>query len=233
MVNNVPYVLIRQMLNSKKDISFNDILYFQNFSINYMKSVGKFRNDWIELWKRKLDYYEELLGNCCLEYKEITESIDFYIGLGENAICYLVNNTNKNIISDYISHKRVNLSKGVVDFYNPLNYIVDTRVRDFSEYIKELYFYHDISFEFIKKCLDYTYYTKDEYILLISRLLFPSYYFDCCDEIITENKNKNKLKMIIKKSDNYIELIKKIFFYVIYNKFIELPYIEWIIKKAD
>ena len=73
-------------------------------------------------------------------------------------------------------------------------------------------------------------FSKDEYILLISRLLFPTYYFDICDEIISNNVNEDKIKKVLDKSNDYITFLKSTFYYIIYNKKINIPYIEWIVQ---
>ncbi|MBQ9013221.1 MAG: hypothetical protein IJ094_06625, partial [Bacilli bacterium] len=118
------------------------------------------------------------------------------------------------------------------DFYNPINYILDNRVRDFSEYIKNLFFLDMISINNYKYFLDYMNFTREEYILLISRLLFPTYYFDMYDNIINYNLDEKVMEDIINKTDSYILFIRYILMYIIYQKRVNIPFIEWIIKDA-
>ena len=69
-----------------------------------------------------------------------------------------------------------------------------------------------------------------EYIELISRLLFPTYYFDIVDEIIINNEPLDIIKNVLNKNNEYIIFLKNTFNYVIYNKKINIPFIDWIIK---
>ncbi len=228
MVNNIPYILVREKCNNHP-ININDILYIQNNTLNISKDKILCRNDWIKLWSMKIDYYEEQMKDLLKKYKLLNESIDYYIGLGENAISYLVYNNIK-INNIVLSHKRIDINKGTFDFYNPINFILDSRVRDFSEYIKNLFFNNRINFDTFKYYIDYMNFSRDEYILLMSRLLFPTYYFDIYDEIINNNLSEEKIKNVLDKSNDYITFLKSTFYYIIYNKKINIPYIEWIVK---
>ncbi len=229
-VNNNPYILIRDDVKNKR-INFNDILYIQNNTYNILRDKKLFRNDWVKMWQIKIDYYEEQMNNMSKRYKLLSNTIDYYIGLGENAISYLLNSRINNNIC--LCHKRIGVNETAFDFYNPINYILDSRVRDFCEYIKNLYFYMNIDFDIFRYYLEYMNFSRDEYILLVSRLLFPTYYFDLYDSIINNNLDEEIIKPIISKTKNYILFIKKIMMYIIYQKGINIPYIEWIIKEIN
>jgi len=229
-VNNTPYILLKDNVKNNQ-ININDILYIQNNTINILKDKKLFRNNWINMWEAKIDYYEQIMNNSLGKYKILNSTIDYYIGLGENAISYLVNNKITNSVL-CLSHKRIDINKSAFDFYNPINYILDNRVRDFSEYIKNLFFLDMISINNYKYFLDYMNFTREEYILLISRLLFPTYYFDMYDNIINYNLDEKVMEDIINKTDSYISFIRDIMMYIIYQKRINIPFIEWIIKDA-
>lgn len=226
MVNNVPYVLLKDNTINKR-INMNDILYLQNNSINIYNDKLLFRNNWITLWEIKIDYYESRLKEIDNKYPLLSNTLDYYIGLGENAISYLVNNNIK--VNDLVlSHKRIKMDDSSFEFYNPFNYILDSRVRDFSEYIKSLFFKDMITFENFEGYLNISNFNKDEYILLISRLLYPSYYFDLFDDIVNNNEDENIIKNVINKNNDYILFLKNTFYYIIYKKRINIPIIEWI-----
>lgn len=225
-VNNIPYILIKD--NTKNgNIDINDLLYVQNNTLNIKNDKIICRNDWIKLWSLKLDYYDNNFSRLTNEYPLLRESIDFYIGLGENAVSYLVYNPindNKMVLS----HRRIDFSS--FSFYNPINFILDNRVRDFSEYIKNMFFNGNISFDEFSRYIDYMNFNREEYILLISRLLFPTYYFDLFDSIINKEIDEDKIKNVLNKKNDYVLFLKNTFYYIIYTKKISLPYIEWIIR---
>lgn len=229
ITNGIPYILIKDNLRNKS-ININDIFYFQNNTYNIFNDRRIKRINYIEMWESKIDYYEEQNKSLKKQYKIIDDSIDFYIGLGENAISYLINNKVKQV-STFVSHRRIDINKGSFDYYNPVNYIIDSRVRDFSEYIKNSFFNDKINFDLVRIYLDYMNFNKDEYILFIGRLLFPTYYFDYYDLVVNKKIDESSLLNIIDKTNDYLTLVKKIFIYIIYQKKTNIPYIEWLIKE--
>ena len=228
-INKNYYVLLKDN-SSDNPVTMNDIFYIQNNTLGIVGSKNLYRTDYIKLWESKIDYYEDKVREIHGKYINIDKSIDYYIGLSENAVVYLINNEIK-ISNVVLSHRRINISKGGIDFYNPINYVIDNRTRDFSEYIKDMFFNDNLSFEMFINYLEYMRFDRDEYILFIGRMLFPSYYFDLVDRIIDNNENDIILEGIINKQDEYINFIRDIFNYLIKVKRINIPYIEWIIKK--
>ena len=228
IVDNIPYILIRENIINKQ-IDINDIFYIQNNTVNIKCNKSLLRNNLILLWENKIDFYERKISD--LNSKElIYNSIDYYIGLGENAISYLINNNAK--INNYVlSHLRINILRGSLDFYNPINYVIDNRTRDFSEYIKDLFMIDKIDKTLLFTYLNYMNFTRDEYILLISRMLYPSYYFDLIDRIIFNNENEKILESIINRKEEYLDIIRNIYIHANNIRRINIPYIEWIIKK--
>lgn len=227
-VNNEIYILVKD--NTKNyNININDILYIQNNTLNISKDRLLIKNDWIRLWTMKVDFYEEQEKSMLSKYKLLNETIDYYIGLTENAISYLTYNhpINNNLV---LSHRRIKYNTNSFDYYNPINYILDNRVRDFSEYIKSSFFENNFSFESFKTFLDYLNFNREEYILLISRLLYPSYYFDIYDSIIKDNLDENIIKKVLVKNKDYILFLQNTFDYIINIKRINIPIIEWIIR---
>lgn len=221
--NNKNYILIREQVKKYK-ISFNDILYIQNNTLNITFDKNIVRTNYINLWKNKIDFYETKIDS---KYKMINDTLDYYIGLGENAISYIVNN-NVGISNMVLSHRRLSIDS--FNFYNPLNYIIDNRSRDIADYIKELFFNENISYELVLSLLRYSNFNREEFILFISRMLYPTYYFDLVDRIIFDNEDENILRNIINKNNDYISLLKRIFYYINYDLRMNIPVIEWIIK---
>ena len=70
--------------------------------------------------------------------------------------------------------------------------------------------------------------TNNQYNLLFIRLLFPSYYFDCYEQVLLENKNEDDLTKIISKNEQYLIFLRNLYF--ILKRFVNIPDIEWIIK---
>ena len=70
--------------------------------------------------------------------------------------------------------------------------------------------------------------TNDEAILFISRLLYPSYYFDIYDEIVQDKISDDKISIITNKVNDYEEFLSEVYEYIKLKY--KIPEIEWIIK---
>ena len=224
--NGQSYVLIKKY-EFRNKIDINDIIYIQNNTMNIFKDMSLIRTNYINLWERKIDYYEN--NSELRKHNLINKSMDYYIGLGENAIIYLVNN-NVRIKNIVLSHRRISEDKSSFEFYNPVNYILDSRARDLADYIKILFFYDDVQEDVILSILKIINFDREECILFIARMLYPTYYFDVIDKIMVSNIDDCILNNIIKKTNSYIKLIGIIFNY--FNNYLNMnvPIIEWIIK---
>lgn len=222
-INNVPYILIKININNKNNIIISDIIDFQRIMSNILKEridLTKLSN----LWMDKVDYFEYQVSQFGIKFPIIRNSFNYFIGLAENAIILLNDILNKEIVGT-ISHFRVTLNEKITDLYNPLNFVIDSKIRDIVEYLKVKMFFYDISSEF-KYYFDLEYFSNDEVILFLARLLFPTYYFDICEEIIEDN-NENYLKMVLSKISLYEQNIKYIYNYI--KKRYQIPEIEWLL----
>ena len=67
---------------------------------------------------------------------------------------------------------------------------------------------------------------NEDAIFFLSRMIYPSYYFDLCEKIIYENINENELSIILDRANNYEKFLKKIY-HILSDTFI-IPNIEWL-----
>lgn len=210
--NNKNYLLLKVNINSKGIINEKDLINC-NLIEKYEETMTT-KNK----WQIKNDYYEEEISKIYRENEYIKESFDYYLGLGELAIS-LLNYINFNNIKYYPQHNRLKYNEKLEDYFNPINIVIDSKVRDIALYIKSSFFKNAISFDKIKNILALANLNSDEIILLIARLIYPDYYFDICEEILNENYNGDKLKKCIKKNTSYEIFLKKIYNYLykIYN----------------
>ena len=161
--------------------------------------------EWGELWSKKNDYLEFQIKYLGQDHEIIRNSFNYYIGLGENAI-ELINILGKEECPHVYAHKRINTE----DIYNPLNIIIDLKARDPAEYFKDQFFKH----KDIKKEMNYylnTISNSFDFITFFSRMLYPTYYFDMFEEIITNRKKDEELIKIIQKKDSYEKLRREIY----------------------
>jgi hypothetical protein len=232
IVNDNPYVLIKLCKYKNDRVFLNDINYIQNMTKNIQSDKSLLRVNWVKMWTQKIDYYEYQISQLGKKYPILCDSLSYFIGLGENAISYIINNQIQDDNSyPVVSHKRIRVTDGSIDFYNPLNFVVDSRVRDIAEYIKNCFYNNTFNFYEIKSFFQISNFSKNEFILLFSRLLFPTFYFDMYDEIINNNYSEEKILDIIDKTYEYEELLFSIYKFIVYEKKVQIEPIEWIIKE--
>ena len=223
--HNINYILLKINCNINKDITLEEIDY-----LSKVKIVNNNKSNWGLLWSKKIDYLEELISENGKKYPQVVNSFNYFIGLSENAISYYNNIDIDNNMMYYISHKVLRPTDKVDSLYNPLNIIYDYRVRDVAEYIKNSFWtdnhniYNELNNYLYKNNL-----SLNEVKLLISRILFPSFYVDLYEDIFNYNKDEKILNNIISRIDEYEEYLNSIIIY--FKRFYPIDEIEWLKKK--
>ena len=213
---NVPYILL------KKTIIKNNVLLLEDV-INYNCDVYiKGNIEWKKLWINKLDYYEMQVKEIEKKYPFLAQSFNYYMGLSEIAI-NLLNYIDYKNISYCISHKRLEKKE---DLYNPLNIIVDNKSRDLAESIKTKFFQNKMRIDEVYILFSNINFTKDEALLFLARLIYPSYYFDLYEKIYNNRENEKKIDKIIKKNAEFEAFLKNV--YECVKRLYIIPQIEFL-----
>lgn len=210
-------ILINYEYSDKGNLKF--IPAFVDKKLNILK-----RNNWGKLWSIKIDYIEYQLVHLKNSYPLINSSVHYYIGMAENAISYF-NMLDLSDVELYIEHRRINID----DLYNPMELVIDYKVRDIAEYIKDSFIYGKMNIYQIKEYLTKLDLKNIDYILLYVRLLYPSYYFDLYEAIINDNQDEKKIAKITDLSSSYEELLYEI--YLIIRRKTNILGIGWINNK--
>lgn len=205
--DNKDYILLN--IEKNKKVGINDIF-------NFIEITPINIRNWSDLWEVKIDYYEKNIINS--KKKEIFDVFPYYIGLGENAIRIYKNNNLD--VSYSLGHIRL---KSDYDFYSPDNIIVDYKVRDIAEYIKNNFFLNTLDINLLISYLDKTKFMMGDYIVLYARLLFPTYFFDCIE-------NNENIIFYTSKINQYEKFLNQM--YYVLNKNRTIPKIDWLIKKV-
>ena len=216
---NKPYILLKKNINLRNRVTLEEIL---NYDIQV---YNKFEINWKKLWKNKIDYYEYQMNQLGFKYKILRESFSYYAGMSESAIT-LLNYLNDKHINSYICHNRIKYKEEMDEFLNPVNIIIDSRVRDIAEYFKINYINDAITTQEVLNYLANIRLDYNESILLLSRLIYPSYYFDIYDKIIQEKLSEEKVKFYIKKNVYYETFLKQIYMFLKLKY--RIPEVEWL-----
>lgn len=227
------YLLLKINGNKDEIINFINICYnLDLFKLNQVNSK-LYRNNWGELWSKKIDYFEYQIKELGKDKPVVIDSFSYYIGLAENAISY-VNKVNKVIgLSEFdsitLSHRRIFYPNTFLNYYNPLSFIFDLEVRDIAEYLKIGFFNNEDSLLDLKTYLKMKTLTSYSYHMLYARLVYPSYYFDIYESVMNNNTKEDELLKIITKVDEYELFLKNAYDEI--SNYTNLERIDWIIKK--
>ncbi len=220
--NNL-YVLMKLPNINNRTIGINDLNMFKGLlGDNKYNLLDK--SHWSLFWENRVDYVEKQVYEFDGKYPLIEESVSYYIGLCENAISYFNHNRVSNVKLE-ICHRRVTNDMDLLEFLNPLSLVIDYGVRDVAEYFKSFVLNSNYTETEIMEFLNGINLGRLDAILFIVRFMFPSYYFDLYDQVISSYRDEGILNDIIKKH-RYIESVLVILFrkYYFYN----LPYIDWL-----
>lgn len=227
IINSNKYVLLEINKETKK-IDINDIMYYTKFKINKNEFKNLERETWKKLWEQKVDYIEYELSEQKNKYINITHDYDFFLGITENCISLL---DTANITNTFltISHNRLSTKMTTDDFYNPFEFIIDIRVRDYGEHIKSILNINQQN-NILERIIKYASLNDDEIKLLFIRILFPGQFFDICENASKKNIKQNIENEIKKIIENYNSYIKKIYFYT--KSTLNFPTIEWLLSDS-
>ncbi len=221
-VYNKNYVLFRK---TKKPQSIENIIINSVTIMLNQNLTSVDRSNWVLLWSEKIDYIEYQQLHLDKEYPILRDSINYFIGMSENAISYVYNTYNylkTNNMQLVISHKRIKKEK----FNNPLNLIVDYKSRDVAEYLKFLFLTNNYDYLKINQFIRSLHLNQISYQLIFGRMLFPTYYFDLYDQIVNNRCAETEILNIIKRVDEYEDYLTNI--YMIINNISAIERVNWL-----
>lgn len=231
MVQDKPYVLLEV-----RDANFEYGILEMIERLQLVRLVPQkhvlYRNEWAGLWGEKVDYLEYQVHELGKSYPVILSSFSYFVGLAENAICY-VNHVQKLMPTQslelVLSHRRVAYPNYRLNFDNPLNFIFDIEVRDIAEYLKSMAL-QEPKYALIDLKTYLTMRKPDIYqaSMLYARLFYPSYYFDYHEKIINQNTSENVLLPILDRVDEYETFLKDAWYLI--HEFVPIEPILWILK---
>lgn len=221
------YILLKLSTPEHNEVDLGEIISNQKEYDAVSSSIN--RTMWSKLWEEKVDYLEYQVSELATPHKIISGSFSYYVGLAENAIEYF-NMLNPKEAKTYVSRRRLKSPEYTLEYYNPLDLVIDYRVRDIAGYLKSEFFNRDDVMREIDIMVNKSILTPLEYNLLFCRLLYPSYYFDAMQKVLEANKDENDLLKYIERVDDYEKFLNEV-----YKKFsskCSMIKIDWLIKTS-
>lgn len=221
-IDNEKYALLRINGILKYEVKFDEFKFYP---------IDENGIDWGTLWGERLDYYEVQIRELGIKYQTVLNSFGMFSGLAENAILYFNMTLEKfGYLKKEVGivHNRVKYPCYLIDYYNPLNYVIDYNVRDISEYIKSYVISDDFDVNNVIALISRMNLNDLMFNLLYARLLYPTFYFDVFDKIILEDGKDNDIVFVLNKLNNYLEMLKSV--YNGFNSKYDMFRIEWLNK---
>jgi len=235
---NLPYIYIDQkcycLLKCSRVVQ--DTMSFYDLPLEHVsidRSIEPLiRFPWTHLWMQRLDYLENILIHVEKTSQNILPIFFYYMGLAENAIQY-VQMTVSNIKKDrqdvfVVCHHRIDVKNSVASLYMPLDLVLDYPARDIAEYLKSLFFYNEYDISEVEEYLMSLDFGEFGYSLLYGRMLYPSFFFDLCDEVFSEKRDRKEIIRIGERMEEYRIFLKEI--YYIIRKKVYLEEVRWILR---
>ena len=230
-VNHIPYILMKVSVNINKPICLAEISYLSNISIPYQDDL--MRSNWANLWAEKVDYLEYFHEQNNQKYPILSSCFHYFVGLSENAISYLnyviIHFKPEKYDIGVISHDSFLMDDTVYSLYDPLNIIIDHKARDLAEYIKISFFRDNYSiFDELDEYFKHNYFSIYGIHLLMARILYPSFYFNMYDDIISNKINESSVLKITSRMDDYEKYLADIWKY--FHRYYPIKDIDWLLQ---
>lgn len=229
-IDGINYILLKVPENYKEIFDIIDIINYAKKTVISSNKKNSYKNNWGELWSEKVDYFEYQISELGKGKDIIIDSFSYFLGLAENAI-FMVNKANKN--NDYgkddlitLSHRRVFYPNYLLNYCNPISYIVDLFVRDVAEYIKSCFYKGEDALLEVETFLKSIKLSNYSYQMFFARLIFPSLYFDLYENAIESKEKEEDIIEVIQKVDEYEYFMKNV--YILISNYSKIDKVDWL-----
>lgn len=177
----------------------DDIVELEYLKLFEQENQLKYKNI-IEEWQEKIDSLEEKFVGINNEYPIVQKTVNYYLGMAENAISLL--NENKNINNNSIGINTNSFEFNKSDINNPFNFFKINKMYNISMYIKNKIFKNKVDYNELERIIKRIE-NKEEEIALFSYMLFPDYYINTINKEI----NEDRIKKIVMYNKNYKKVL--------------------------
>ena len=126
-----------------------------------------------------------------------------------------------------ISRRRIFSPNYLLNYANPICFVVDLEVRDYAEYFKSLFFDGGDVYQEIVSFLKRVRVGSFSLSVFFARLIYPSYYFDLFEKVILNDESSDILINILNKQEDYNKFLN--FVYKEILKYTPIKKIPWLV----
>ena len=194
LISEDDYGKVILIATKKQKLRFQDIVRIHQHYHNSPSEIPFTTTYLSSLWEEKISSIEEkILPSIRVDdfaYQKIMVAAIYALGLAENALQYLTEiaiDYGKEIAPLTLSHRRLE-SLDTITVFDPLNFILDSPIRDLAEAWK----YKVISTTELFQILPSYQLSIKEISLLFARMLFPTRFFDLLEKHYGERVDVRK-----------------------------------------
>jgi len=203
---------------TKKDNEYIVLLKFNDINVNKLNlsDISKYnvnnnvnldKLDIIKIMEKKIDTLEQEMMEYNKEFPIIQQSLNYFIGLSENAIQML---KEINFSEDTIGHNLSIHKFNIYELDNPFNLVKVNKMHDLVLYFKYKFYYDYIDYDELYKVLYNRVFTKEDLIYFFCMILYQNEYFDDVKDVLLNKKDEKYLNIYINNVNKYKELLKYI-----------------------
>jgi len=194
-------LLKNNTINDNENITLNDIFKY-NINTDIIKEYNI-----VSEWEKNIDDLENEMTEYNKEFPTIQNSLDYFIGLSENAIQLI---KNIKIINNSLGHNLYLNEYNKDNYNNPLNIIKTNHMYDISKYFKYKFYFDVINYDELYYVIKKNINNIDNLIFFFSAMLYQDDYFECVKNILNGISEEKELLIYIKNINKYEELLKYI-----------------------
>ena len=194
-------LLKNNTINDNENITLDDIFKY-NINTDIIKEYNI-----VSEWEKNIDDLENEMTEYNKEFPTIQNSLDYFIGLSENAIQLI---KNIKIINNSLGHNLYLNEYSKENYNNPLNIIKTNRMYDISKYLKYKFYFDVINYDELYYVIKNNINDIDNLIFFFSAMLYQDDYFECVKNILNGISEEKELLIYIKNINKYEELLKYI-----------------------
>jgi len=196
------FIILMKINDYVGEVNLDDLMKF--FYINLdIKDYNV-----LDVWEKEVDLIEKELLEYNNEFQMINNSINYFIGMGENAIQLLSNYKNElskrnDSVGHLVSYKK-SITKVINDTFS---FIKVNKMYDVSNYIKFKFIKNELNYGLLDYIFSYVVNDEFEGIYLYSCLLYPNLYFSMVKDILLKKENESKMGVFINNINEYRKLL--------------------------
>lgn len=199
---NDKYIVILKVNSLENEVDLENLIVFQNINSKLPEY------NVLEVWENEVDLIEKQLIEYNTEYPLIQNSVNYFIGLAENAIA-LMSNYKKEILTnnDSIGHKFDYKMYKSCKLGDPFTFIKVNKMYDLANFVKYNFYIKNIDYEEVNYIINVLGNSEYDKVYFFANMMYPNVYFDLIKKILNGDEEEEKLNLFLNNIKNYKNML--------------------------